>query len=159
MKVLLAGATAAPLVGATMSRVRQLVKSNSGNVAVIFALLLVPLFAGLGAAVDFSRGFLVQRQLSGAIDAAALAVGASTAQDPAVLGELAQNYFDANYKPGGVGDAGTVSLNINNSVISISASTTVPTIILGLVGYDVLDVVASAEIVKDSKSLEIAMVL
>ena len=144
--------TAAPLV-------RRLVKNDAGNVAIIFALLMVPLFSALGAAVDFSRGYLVQRQLSSAIDAAALAVGSSTSQDQAELTELAQKYFDANYKTGGVGDDGTVTLDINDGVISISAVATVPTYILGLAGYNVLDVAATAEVVKDSKALEIAMVL
>ena len=45
-------------------------RDKSGNVAMIFALALIPLMIIVGAAVDLSRQVNVDRQLQAAIDAA-----------------------------------------------------------------------------------------
>ena len=50
-------------------------RDRSGNVAIIFALLLVPIMGMIGLAVDFGRAHLIQSRTQAAVDAAALAAG------------------------------------------------------------------------------------
>lgn len=48
---------------------------QSGNVAMMFALLVIPLVAAIGLAIDMGRTYHVGMQTQGALDAAALAAG------------------------------------------------------------------------------------
>lgn len=47
-------------------------KANSGNVAIIFGLAIIPLVGATGAALDYSRGSNARTALQGALDAAGL---------------------------------------------------------------------------------------
>jgi Flp pilus assembly protein TadG len=71
---------------------------SRGNVAMIFALTLIPLCFAVGAGLDYARAVVVRANMSEAIDAAALAVGATTGLTTAQMQTLAQQYFTANYK-------------------------------------------------------------
>src|ERR1051325_12218590 len=55
------------------SFIRQFRRDQEGQVAVIFGLALVPIIAGVGAAVDYSHGNQVRTSLQKAVDAAVLA--------------------------------------------------------------------------------------
>ena len=50
--------------------------SDKGNVAMIYALALLPSLAAVGSAVDLTRAMVVKMRLGEALDAAGLAVGA-----------------------------------------------------------------------------------
>ena len=67
---------------ASPPRTRSFLRSARGNVAMMFAIALMPLMIGAGAGLDFARGMMVRQQMSEALDAAALAVGSSTGLDP-----------------------------------------------------------------------------
>ena len=49
--------------------------ARQGNVAMIFALSLVPITVAAGAGLDMSRAMIVRSRLTEALDAAGLAVG------------------------------------------------------------------------------------
>ena len=53
----------------------RLNRSNSGNVAMMFALLAIPLTGAVGLAIDMGRTYHVAMHTQGALDAAALAAG------------------------------------------------------------------------------------
>ena len=81
---------------------------RSGNIAVIFALALVPVLSALGCAIDYSRATKVKSKLQAAIDAASvgsvarkspgfLAAGAMTTDGPIPVGVTdAKSIFDGN---------------------------------------------------------------
>ena len=69
---------------------------TSGNVAVIFAVAVVPLMLAVGAGVDMVRMNQAQTQLQAVADAAALSGGASPHTSEAQLQQIAINYLDAN---------------------------------------------------------------
>jgi Flp pilus assembly protein TadG len=50
-------------------------RDQSGNVAMLFGLLVIPLAATIGLAIDFGRVYSVRAQTQSALDAAALAAG------------------------------------------------------------------------------------
>ena len=54
---------------------QRLRRDQSGNVAMLFSLLLIPLVAMIGLAVDFGRVYSVTSHTQAALDAAALAAG------------------------------------------------------------------------------------
>ena len=72
--------------------------ADRGNIAMIFALTLIPLCFAAGAGLDYARAVVVRSTMSAAIDAAALAVGATQGLTNAQMQTLAQQYFNANYK-------------------------------------------------------------
>ena len=74
-------------------------RDKSGNVAIIFALALIPIMIIVGAAVDLSRQVNADRHLQSAIDAASLA-GARAMEDAALtdadIRNVALNSLNAN---------------------------------------------------------------
>ena len=65
-----------PMPGLQMAPLlRRLRRDQSGNVAMLFSLLLIPLVAMIGLAVDFGRVYSVTSHTQSALDAAALAAG------------------------------------------------------------------------------------
>jgi Flp pilus assembly protein TadG len=59
----------------TLERFR---KANGGNVALIFAITLVPLLAATGTVVDFTRAAMARSQMQDALDATALFLSRNT---------------------------------------------------------------------------------
>jgi Flp pilus assembly protein TadG len=54
---------------------RRLQRNRSGNVAMMFALLVIPIVAAIGLAIDMGRIYHIGMHTQGALDAAALAAG------------------------------------------------------------------------------------
>ena len=83
--------------GILSARLRAFAGARNGNVAMMFAIALVPISIAAGAGLDLARGMTARSNMSEALDAAALAVGSTPniTQDQAQ--QLAQKYFDANY--------------------------------------------------------------
>lgn len=127
--------------------------------ALIFAIALLPLTAATGAAIDLNRAFIVEQRLERALDAAGLAVGTAPTATDAEMKALAQSFFDANYDDAETGVPSEVLAVSANGRITLSATAELPTTIMKVVGYDTMTVSSKVEIVRESKSLEIAMVL
>src|ERR1700761_8623444 len=72
-------------------------RAKAANVAMMFGLSLVPLAIATGAGLDYAHALMVRQSMTDALDAAALAVGASPNTDPATAQIKAQQVFDANY--------------------------------------------------------------
>ncbi len=134
-------------------------RNNRGNLAIIFALSLMPLSAAAGAAIDLNRAFIVQQRLERALDAAGLAVGSAPAASDAEMKAMAQSFFDANYNDEEMGVPGELVLAAANGRVTLSATAELPTTIMKIIGYDKLTVGSEIEVVRESKALEVAMVL
>ncbi len=143
---------------------RSFLRSNRGNVAMMFAIALIPLMIGAAAGLDFARGMLVRQQMTEALDAAALAVGSSTGLNQTSAQTLAQQYFNANFTvdtsaygvptvaipSGGYNSAGSVQL---------TATDTMPTVLMKLVGINSLPISATSTVVWGQTKLWVALVL
>ena len=68
-------ATGAGNAGKPGGILRRLRRDKAGSVGVIFGLVVIPLTAFMGLAVDFGRVYAVKSQTQSALDAAALAAG------------------------------------------------------------------------------------
>ena len=140
---------------------RDFWRDRRGNVAMIFALSLLPVTVLSGGAVDFSQAMNARTRLSQALDAAALAVGVNpTISDEDAL-DIARDFISANYPGGELGDVMNVQVSMNNEsdTVTVTGQARVQTIILGLIGIDFITVNWQTEVQRARSRLELVMVL
>jgi Flp pilus assembly protein TadG len=147
-----------------LQKLRQLIarfhRSESGVSIPIIALSFMGLVGSVGLSVDAARMQLVQTKLSGALDAAGLAAGATV--NTTALSTEVNKYMNANFISGYLGSTlKTVSVtpNANNSVFTLYATAEVPTTFMNIFGFTSSLVRADAEITRTTKGLELVMVL
>jgi Flp pilus assembly protein TadG len=146
-----------------VARLREFARARRGNVAMMFALSLVPLVIAGGVGLDLARGMMVRSAMSEALDAAALAIGSSKGLDRTTALSLAQKYFDANYK----GDAsyGTPVLSIGDTdysaagSVKITATDTMPTTLMKIAGFQTIPISTATTVVWGQNKLWVALVL
>ena len=145
-----------------VANARAFLRARRGNVAMMFAITLVPLMIGAGAGLDFARAMLVRQQMSEALDSAALAVGSTTGLDQAAAQALAQKYFDANYTVDKSDYGAPVILppvyDAKGS-ISLTATNTMPTVLIRLAGFANIPVSATSTVVWGQTKLWVSLVL
>src|SRR5665213_2759430 len=115
-------------------------RSNSGNVALIFAVSLIPMLAATGSVVDYTRAAMARSQLQDSLDATALFLS-KDATTPSLtqtqLNAKAKTYFNVNYTNK---DAipSTVTLapvyNSSGPSVTVGGTTTVPTDFMSVLG-------------------------
>lgn len=130
------------------------------NVAMLFGLAAVPLMGAVGLAIDGGRAYLVQNRMAKALDAAGLAAARVALSDRAAAD--AQRFFDANFPKGYLGASKVVvgySTDANVDFITLSAQTTIPTVIMSILGFETLTVAETAKIQRLNRGLELALVL
>lgn len=135
---------------------RRFAEDTRGNVAFFTALAILPLMVAAGAAIDTARAARSNNALQVAVDSAALAVassdkvnmaGLTTAQKTArkkEMEEMARNFVKSNYK-----DEGTdteVNVTVTDTLVTVEGTKTLPTTLMGLVGYKTVDLGARAEV-------------
>ncbi len=138
---------------------RRFMRADDGVVAVIFALALIPLFLAGGAAIDLGRAYMVKSRLGYAIDAAALAVGAANTTDEDELEDIMLAFFYANYPDQDLGTPSTPVMVLNDSEVSIYATADVNTTLMNVIGIHELTVSAETLVIRETKGLEVALVL
>ncbi len=137
---------------------RDFARSRDGAIAVIFIVALIPLLAAAGAAIDISRAYVVKQRLGYAVDAAGLAVGASTGSE-AELQLVLERYFTANYPVDEVGVPATPAMVITGNNITVTADAEIDATLMRIMGVETIDVSAEALIVRKVTGLDVALVL
>ncbi len=138
---------------------RNLARSTSGNVAIIFALAVVPLLGAVGIAIDYSNASEVQARLQNSVDAAAL-VGAQAlvaGQSPSevVNAFVASNFAD---QPGVSAPVINVGVDSSTGTVTINSSVAVKTSIMAALGFGDMTVAANAAaIFGAAKNIEVAL--
>jgi Flp pilus assembly protein TadG len=120
---------------------RRFIRSPHGGVAPLFALLAVPMLAGIGAAVDYSRAAAVRTQLQVQIDSALLA-GVKDASTN--WNQVALNLFNGSpHTIGAAIDAPSFAVDANgNYRATVTAS--VPTSVLNALSISSIAVSATS---------------
>lgn len=137
----------------------RLCSCECGNVAILFAVLLIPL-SGVGAlAVDYGRFISVRSQVQSAADSAALAALANGSLNPAELRAKAQAYFDANKNRFQDLNISEVSKTPTSDGIRVDVTATLPTTFGSVLGIDQMHVNVSSEAKASTEDLELALVL
>ena len=139
-------------------RLAGFARERSGVIAIIIAMAAIPLVLATGAAIDFGRAYVVKSRLGYALDAAGLAVGSS---DPntADLNQVFKRYFEANFPSHELGVPFNLSMVVDGPNIVLSANARVDTTFLKLIHRDTIEVRAEAKIIRDTKGLEVVLVM
>jgi Flp pilus assembly protein TadG len=131
---------------AIFNRVRttagRFAKADQGNIAVLFAIAMVPILTFVGAAIDYTRANSARSTMQAALDSTALMLakdlsdGTITASD---INNKAQTYFAALYtnkEARAVTVAATYTANTGQgSTIVVNGSGNVPTEFLKMAGF------------------------
>jgi Flp pilus assembly protein TadG len=139
---------------------RKFRRSEKGNVALIYALTLLPTLAAVGSAIDLTRGMVVKMRLGEALDAAGLAVAGTVGLTDAEMTAKAQTFFYANYPDSELGTVTSLSVTAAaEGRVTVGGTARVETAFMGLFGINYLDVAVNVEVTRESKGLEIALAL
>ena len=145
-----------------MKLFKKIRSDASGNVAMIFALTLLPIAAFVGAALDFSRQVQSEQDLQFALDSAVLrATNLLESIDPNVI---IPETVEANLKATHLNSNGVnYDINVTNAPFSRSVEVTaraqLDTTLLSVIGIKTLDVTATSGAEQSTKFTEISLAL
>lgn len=125
----------------------------------MFGLSVIPMMIATGLVVDYTRAASVQDRLGHALDAAALAVGSSLQTDTVVLEQIARTYFESNYPDLATEIGDNLDVTISDSLITLAATADVETVIVRIIGIDMLQVAATTQVIKETTGTEVVLVL
>jgi Flp pilus assembly protein TadG len=141
---------------------RKFCTGQGGNIIIPFALLLVPIMGAVGAAVDYSRASSDRASMQAAVDAAALILSKNVATlGASQIGPAATNYFKANFNRTDVLNVAVTPVysTSGGSQIVVTATGTVPTTFLKVLGFSTVDITASSTVKWGNSRLRVALVL
>ncbi|MEI9885296.1 MAG: TadE/TadG family type IV pilus assembly protein [Rhizomicrobium sp.] len=143
-----------------MKRLGAFLRNRDANVAMMFAISLIPVTIAAGAGLDLTRAMIVKSNLTEALDAAALSVAATSGLTPAQMTVQAQNYFNANYKAdANYGTPVSVTVTPGTQQVTVSTSVPMPTTLMGVAGIHTVNVTASSTVVWGQNKLWVSLVL
>lgn len=136
-------------------------RDEEGATAILVAAAIIPLIGALGLATDTARAYMVKARLSQALDAAALAGGRYILSATDREAE-ARIFFEANFPRGYLGsDVGgedlVITVNENKTVLAISATATINTTFMTVLGFDDLTVAAETEVTRQVDQLDLVL--
>jgi len=135
-----------------------------GNVAITFALALIPVFGAVGVAVDYSRANAARTAMQAALDATALMVSKEALNITAAqVQNKAKKYFNAEFKRPEVKSLVTTFTMQNNGpgdfTVIAEATGTLDTTIAAVIGQKTMDIRATSQVRWGFKALELALAL
>jgi Flp pilus assembly protein TadG len=142
-------------------------RDQRGNIAVIFAIALLPLLAFVGAAIDYSRANAARSSMQAAMDSATLMVSKDLSQGLITTAQVdakAQAYFTALYTNK---DAQSVSVSAtytpgsgsSGPTVQLTGSGSITTDFMNVIGFPHMGYGTSATATWGSSLLRIALVL
>lgn len=142
-----------------IQRLRPFGICNWDRSTVKISLSLALMLLCAGPMIDCSRAFIAQHQLARATDIAALELSAFVGQSPERLERMAQRYFQANHPDNKMGQGAKFSLSVVNGKLTIRATSTVPTLVMGFLGIPAMHVGINTEIAGSDRKKDVAKVL
>jgi Flp pilus assembly protein TadG len=130
----------------------RFVAADEGNIAVIFAIALVPILGFVGAAIDYTRANSARSSMQSALDSTALMISKDLSQGSITTSQIttkAQAYFNALYTNT---DAQSVSVSATYTASNGSMGSTVQVSGSGAVTTDFMKVAGFPNINFDSSS-------
>jgi Flp pilus assembly protein TadG len=121
------------------NRLATFVRKNDGSTAVLFALLLVPLLAAVGIALDFARAEHVRSRMQSALDAAVL-VGARANSDADAQVAAATKSFNINFRDSWAKDVSATFAPTIDGELSGTAMAKLDTTLAGVLGIKQLTI-------------------
>jgi hypothetical protein len=126
------------------SGIRRFKVSESGNVAIIFGLTLVPLVIIVGIALEYSGASSVRVKLQAATDAAVLAGSAVSPWSEEACAARALDVFNGRINDQSVKSEHPPAIECGEGSASLSGEAQVPTSLLGVAGIKSIALAASS---------------
>jgi len=135
-------------------------KNRSGNVAMIFALCLIPIVVLMGGAIDFSRQRGTEGFAQDALDAALLAIAPEAAgKSEGQLTQEGRRWFENHLQGAGNMDIDGFRIVVDGDNLTAYVDGHVDTAFLGLIGITEMEVHRTASVTIGLTKVEIVMVL
>ena len=140
-------------------------RADKGNIAVIFAITMVPMMGFIGAAVDYSRAVNARTSMQTALDTAALMISKDASSlTAAQITTKAQAYFNALYNHPEVGSvavtaAYTPSSGGTPAKVVMTGTGSMPTDFMKVAGYPTLNFNVGSTTSWGSTKMRVAMAL
>ena len=140
---------------------RRFQNDTSGVVALLFALCAIPILLVAGSALDFVQASDVKGKLQSALDAAALAAATSANLTDAQRVDLAKAAFERNFASNKTSGLSAVpEFTISDGQVIATASTSMATDFVRVVGIDAMDINAGVTIsIPHTQDVEVSLVL
>ena len=129
---------------------------RKGNVALTFALLMIPIFGATGVALDYSMASAYRTDMQKALDATALALTKIMPADQATLDTVGNQYFKANLGANTLSDL-QLTVTPQVGVLRLSVKGTYSVQLANLIGATTVDLGAQAEAKWGIGKVEIAL--
>ena len=128
-----------------LSRLGQFKDDQSGVIAILFALVLMPLLLVIGMSIDYGHATSYQTSMQRVLDETVIAGASSLAKtgDASKAEDVAKRRFEAT-KPTNYDIALSVSVNKSSGKVTAEAISHVPMSFMSLAGYKHLKVKANA---------------
>lgn len=135
-------------------------EKDEGVVALVYALALIPIFGMVGLTLDVGRDYYAHSVIAGASDAAAIA-GAKAGGTPENMVQHATRMFNANIPQNFIGTVSgpTVTVSNDNQVITVTATATIDTTFMKLLGKNSISASATSQSRISNKGAEIVLAL
>ena len=139
--------------------------AKRGNLAIIFAIMSIPLMLALGGGIDYSRASLARSQLQDSLDATSLALSRQTGvatMTGAQMQSFARGYFDANFSNTDIDTSGVIltpSFASSGPSVTLAGSAKVPMYFLGMIGISKMAINAASTTIWGQSRLRVALVL
>ncbi|UFW63295.1 pilus assembly protein [Rhizobium laguerreae] len=121
---------------------------RTGNIALSFALLLVPLIGAVGASLDYVRAYNTRSKMQSDLDTALLAAIKSVGSvDEAALQKRVEQWFAAQTDlSASAYEVADIGVDVTNVTITATARSTVPTTLMQVLGVKIVDVSVSSTV-------------
>src|SRR6201991_2122365 len=156
-----------PVVSRIGRQLARLAAAEQGNIAVIFAIALVPVLSFVGAAIDYSRAVQARSAMQAALDSAALMVSKDLSSGTITTSQIAtkaQSYFNGLFTATNtiptvsVGATYTASTSMG-STIQLTGTGTYTTSFMKIAGFPTLDIGTNSTSAWGLVRMRVAMVL
>ena len=132
---------------------------EKGNFAIMAALTMGVILAGLGVSIDAANGQYAKQRLQNTTDAIALLAAKGVIETQADLDAAANEYLQLNY-PGAVGvNIRLEDIERQGDVVTITASDKIPTHFAGIFGKTDMEIEAKSQAIYSNRNIDIAFVL
>jgi Flp pilus assembly protein TadG len=131
----------------------------SGNIAILFGVMLIPVLGAAGVAIDYGRALSVQTVLQSSVDAAVLASRSGGSLEEDAIEAKAAAYFAANAQKLRGAIIKDIDVVLNDNVISMEVKAELPVSIASILGKDHFDIRVKSKAAAKAEDIEIALVL
>ena len=139
---------------------RRFIRNERGNIAITFALALIPTCILIGGAMDFSRAMSAKRQLRDTLDGAALAIAGVPNFNQVQAEQIAKDFAAANFPSQSIGAPAKIdSVVFDDISVNINGSANVPTTMLDLIGMTDIKVTTTTVVDHSGWNVEAAIAL